>query len=85
MLVSIQSGYFNPPSFADIKRFVEWSGENFEWMLVLGLFVWLGFSSWNDNRITKMVVEQPQRNDFFFVDYLAIDDNANKSLIRHPF
>lgn len=77
MLVGIQGGYFNPPTFADIKRFVEWNGENFEWVLVVLVCLGLMLSSWHDRKITKMVVEQPQRNDFFFVDYFAIDDNSD--------
>lgn len=77
MLVGIQGGYFNPPTFADIKRFVEWNGENFEWVLVVLVCLGLMLSSWHDRKITKMVVEQPQRNDFFFVDFFAIDDNSD--------
>jgi hypothetical protein len=77
MLVSVQGGYFNPPSFAQIKRFIEWNGENFEWVLVVLLCAGLMLSSWHDNKITKMVVEQPQRNDFFFVDYFAINDDSD--------
>lgn len=77
MLANIQGGYLTPPSFAQIKRFIEWNGENFEWVLVGVLCVGLMLSSWHDNRVTKMVVEQPQRNDFFFVDYFAIDDNSD--------
>ena len=77
MLVNVQGGYLRPPSFAGLKRFVEWNGENFEWVLVVLLCAGLILSSWHDNSITKMVVEQPQRNDFFFVDYFAIDDNSD--------
>lgn len=77
MLVSIQGGYLNLPSFADFKRFIEWNGENFEWVLVVLVCAGLMLSSWHDNKISKMVVEQPQRNDFFFVDYFAIDDNSD--------
>jgi len=77
MLISIQGGYVSPPSFSQIKRFVEWNGENFEWVLVVLLCAGLMLSSWHDNKITKMVVETPQRNDFFFVDYFAIDDDSD--------
>ncbi|MBU3004582.1 hypothetical protein [Paraglaciecola arctica] len=77
MLANIQGGYINLPSFSQIRRFVEWNGENFEWVLVVVLLVGLMLSSWHDNRVTKMVVEQPLRNDFFFVDYFAIDDNSD--------
>jgi len=77
MLANIQGGYLRPPSFAELKRFVEWNGENFEWVLVVLLCAGLMLSSWHDNKITKMLVEQPQRNDFFFVDYFVIDDNSD--------
>lgn len=77
MLANIQGGYLSPPSFAQIKRFVEWNGDNFEWVLVVLLCAGLMLSSWHNHRVTKMVVEQPQRNDFFFVDYFAIDDNSD--------
>jgi hypothetical protein len=77
MLVNVQGGYISPPSFSQIKGFVEWNGENFEWVLVVLLCAGLMLSSWHNNRVTKMVVEQPQRNDFFFVDYFAIDDNSD--------
>lgn len=75
-MVNVQ-GYLTLPTFADIKRFVQFSGENFEWVLVLALCLGLMLSSWYDNRVTKSVVEQPQRNDFFFVDYLAVDDKSD--------
>ncbi|WP_339721053.1 hypothetical protein [uncultured Paraglaciecola sp.] len=77
MLVGVQGGFLSLPSFSQIKRFVEWNGENFEWVLVVLVIVGLMLSSWHDSRVTKMVVEQPQRNDFFFVDYLAIDGNSD--------
>lgn len=77
MLVNVQGGYLRPPSFSQIRRFVEWNGENFEWVLVVLLCAGLVLSSWHDDKITKMVVEQPQRNDFFFVDYFAIDDDSD--------
>ena len=77
MLANIQGGYLSQPSFTQIKRFVEWNGENFEWVLVVLLCAGLMLSSLHDNKITKMVVEQPQRNDFFFVDYFAIDDDSD--------
>jgi len=77
MLINVQGGYLSPPSFSQIKRFVEWNGENFEWVLEVLLCAGLMLSSWHDKKITKMVVEQPQRNDFFFVDYFAIDDNSD--------
>lgn len=77
LLANIQGGYLSPPSFTQIKRFVEWNGENFEWVLVVLLCVGLILSTLHDNKITKMVVEQPQRNDFFFVDYFAIDDDSD--------
>jgi hypothetical protein len=77
LLIQTQGGYFNLPSYASVKRFVEWNGENFEWVLVVLLCAGLILSSWHDNKITKMVVEQPQRNDFFFVDYFAIDDESD--------
>jgi hypothetical protein len=77
MLASVQGGYISPPSFSQIKRFVEWNGENFEWVLVVLLCAGLMLSSWHDNKITKMVVQKPLRNDFFFVDYFAIDDNSD--------
>lgn len=77
MLISVQGGYLTPPSFSQVKRFFEWNGENFEWVLVVLLCIYLMFSSWHDDRISKMVVEQPQRNDFFFVDYFAIDNDSD--------
>jgi hypothetical protein len=77
MLANIQGGYLTPPSFSQIKRFVEWNGENFEWVLVVLLCAGLMLSSWHNDRVTKMVVEQPKRNDFFFVDYFAIDDDSD--------
>tara|TARA_R110002153_G_scaffold110189_1_gene251123 strand:+ start:1049 stop:1555 length:507 start_codon:yes stop_codon:yes gene_type:complete len=77
MLANIQGGYLTPPSFSQIKRFVEWNGENFEWVLVVVLCAGLMLSSWHNDRVTKMVVEQPKRNDFFFVDYFAIDDDSD--------
>lgn len=77
MLTSVQGGYLSTPSFAQLKRFIEWNGENFEWVLVVVVCLGLMLSSWHDKQVTKMVVENPQRNDFLFVDYLKIDDNSN--------
>ena len=76
-LTHTQGGYFNLPSYAAIKRFIEWNGENFEWVLVVLLCAGLMLSSWHDDKISKMVVEHPQRNDFFFVDYFAIDGDSD--------
>ena len=65
MLLAYQEGYFTTPNVSSVKRLVQLSGEYFEWTLVLGLLLGFIISSWHDTQITKRVVEQPQRNDFF--------------------
>jgi hypothetical protein len=76
-LTNIQRGYLTLPRYATIKRFVQSCGENFEWVLVLLLLLWLMLSSIHDKQISKMIVDSPQRNDFFFVDYFTLNDESD--------
>lgn len=76
-LVINQGGYFSLPSFTQLKKGMRWGGENFEWWLVAALIIGIGISYMHDKQVTKMMVEAPQRNDFFFVDYFALDNSSN--------
>ncbi|MGS2719060.1 hypothetical protein [Paraglaciecola aestuariivivens] len=72
-----QSGYFHLPSFNLIKRGIKFSGDNFEWSLVALLLVWLILSPIHNKYRTQQIIDSPQRNDFYFVDYFALNDSSD--------
>lgn len=72
-----QAGYFHFPSFSQFKLFLKLSAEYFEWWLVAILLSGFFLLSWHEQYMSKIIVESPQKNDFFFVDYFAIDRTSN--------
>jgi hypothetical protein len=79
-----QTGYFYFPSFIAFKAFIKWSGDNFEWGLVIALFAWLLLSPTYNKYHTEAILETPQRNDFYFVDYYALDKTSDPKYRHVP-
>ncbi|MEP0354722.1 hypothetical protein [Paraglaciecola sp.] len=82
MITTYETGYFRFPSFSLIKRTFQLSAEYFEWSFMLLLVLGFFLSSWHDAHIAKLIVEKPQRNDFFLVDYYALNKDSD---IRHRY
>lgn len=63
--------------FYSFSSVIEWLFEHIEIFVILFIVTLFHLVSAQHQYLTQTIVEHPRKNDFFYVDYLAIDEHSD--------